>query len=116
MTYYRVGSMDIRWGTEIIYRDSIHNFPQKKEVITKLVKLGRIAPISGPPLSLLEGFEDIADKLEKKGIVKAEQFLEAGLEDIKPVFRSQKKLDEKKQELIDKHLLIIVDNRDCDSC
>lgn len=113
MAYYRIGSLGIVWRGEVLRRDTIHNFPHRPATIDKLVKLGRITPVSGPPLVMLEGFKELGKKLSEKGIVKAEDFLNASLEDLKPVFRNQKKLDEKKQELIDKHLLVVIDNKDC---
>lgn len=113
MAYYRIGSMNISWNNEILRRDTIHFFPQKPKVIEKLLGLGRISIVQGPPLRMLEGFEKTFEKLELLGIVKAEDLLNAEYETVSKVWRKEENFELAKQKLIDDHLLIPVNNRDC---
>ena len=113
MTYYRIGSMNMRFGSKVLERDTIHNINHTPEAIEKLVLLGRISPIKGPPLIMLSEFEEIINELEQLGIVKAEDLLNADHKIVKKIWKRKLVFENIKKDLIVNHLLIPIENRDC---
>ncbi len=117
MTYYRIGSIDMRFGTKIFKHDTIQNIGHSNpKAIEKLIKLGRISVVKGPPLRLLDELNittKTIEKLEKLGVVNAEDLLNIKYDAVKTIWRKQENFERVKTELIENHLLIPIKNRDC---
>lgn len=73
--------------------------------LAKLLKRGAIAPISAPPLAVLPGWQLRAEKLAEVGIVTAEQFLDATIEQIATVCNVKQRTVEKWRAEVEKALV-----------
>ena len=74
---------DLGKGKRIIYRNSTFFGDElSPEAVEGLLKKGKIAEVSAPPLSVLPGFTRRAVRLQKFGIEKVDQFLEASNEEL----------------------------------
>jgi hypothetical protein len=84
MTIYRAHRRISIIGTERLISpgEVFHESLMKPKSIAVLEERGYISAISGPPLGLFPGWEVRGKKLERKGIVTAEQFLEAPTEEL----------------------------------
>lgn len=110
--YYRILT-PLDYGGQILHANTIRWLRLKPENIAVLIELGNITPVRTPPLRELPEWEKFINRLEGKGIVTIQDFLETPDENLKFIWRNTEQITKRKQELIQTYLMVQVADNGC---
>lgn len=111
-SYYRILT-PLSYRGIILETNTIEYLSLPDKNIEKLLSVGYISELRTPPIFEIPELSDYCERLEKLGIYDLKQFINAGHDKVKSIWRRSDHYENKRDMLIESYLIVPNPEKDC---